>query len=287
MSDKLKNIVAMASFGTIPIFVKRIDLSVIEIAFWRGFIAFFILFGIRKLFYKSQKESIKLKTFLILFSTGMAIGINWALLFWAYDYTSVAIATLSYYFAPIIVIIVAPILFREHITKLQILCFICATIGLVMVIGVGERVTPTMLTGVGLGLGAACLYAGIVLTNKGINEVSGLTRTLIQFAGSSAILFVILIVQDGFQIRELSNIGIINLVILGIYHTGICYWLFFVSVRTLKGQQTAILSYVDPVVAILVSVMVFREPISGIQILGAGFILGFSVLYELVGQKKQ
>ena len=89
------------------------------------------------------------------------------MLFEAYKYTTVAVATLSYYFAPVIVTIASPLLFREKLTAKQILCFVFSTAGLALVIGITDLGKGSSdLTGILFGLGAAVLYATVVLLNK-------------------------------------------------------------------------------------------------------------------------
>lgn len=277
-----KNIVAMAAFGTIAIFVRGIGLSSLETAFWRGMIAFFVLGSFKLLFYRNNQTFISLQQKILLFVSGMAIGINWALLFMAYEYTSVAVATLAYYFAPVLVIILTPVLFKEKMTLFQFFCFLAATAGLVMVIGVGNVNQQGSIQGIFYGLGAAVFYAGVILMNKGITQGTSLERTLIQFAGAAVLLGIILAGGKGFHLSEITSGGMIHLLTVGVIHTGLCYWLYFSSVKELPGQQIAILSYIDPLVAILVSVLYFHESVTILQGIGAVLILGFTCLYEFV-----
>lgn len=282
MEAKLKIIFSMAFFGTIGVFVKNIPLSSGEIALFRAVIAsvaiifYKLVIGKRILFSEIKKD------LPVLFISGVAMGVNWILLFQAYNYTSVSIATLSYYFAPVIVMIASPILFREKLTMKQLVCFIMATIGLIMVIGVaGIEKSGTNLIGIGFGLGAATLYANVVLLNKFIKNVAGIDRTLIQFLAAIIVITPYVLTTTGINIGSASSSGIINLLILGIVHTGICYCLYFSSLKDLTGQQAAILSYIDPLVAVIVSITILREPISFIQVIGGAIILGFTLLNEI------
>lgn len=285
MTPQLKNILAMATFGTIAIFVRGVALPPMEIAFWRGAVALAVLWLIRTLFYKKDAARISARQKALLFLSGMAVGLNWALLFMAYEHTSVAMATLAYYFAPVLVIVLTPLLFRERMTLFQFFCFAMATLGLVLVIGVGSTGGGDSLRGILYGLGAASFYASVVLMNKFVREGGGLERTILQFAGAVTLLFVILLARGGFRIGGTSVSSIANLLIVGIFHTGLCYWLYFSSIRDLPGQQTAILSYVDPFVAILVSTLFFREPILPAQAVGAALILGFTCLNQAAGDR--
>ncbi|HWR41788.1 DMT family transporter [Sporomusa sp.] len=282
MEAKLKMIFSMAVFGTLAIFVKNISLSTGEIALFRAIIA-----SVAIIIYKlaSGKEFLfsKLKRDLpLLFVSGAAIGFNWILLFQAYHYTSVSIATLSYYFAPVIVMVICPVLFREKITMKQVVCFVMATIGLTTVIGVdGMEGSKNNLIGIGFGLSAALLYATVVVLNKFIKNVTGIDRTLIQFTAAIIVLIPYIFATTGVHMSILDNVGIINLLILGLVHTGISYCLYFSSLKDLKGQEAAILSYIDPLIAIIVSVTILNESISFMQIIGGMMILGFTLLNEI------
>ena len=99
----------------------------------------------------------------LLLVSGVAMGINWILLFEAYKYTTISAATLSYYFAPVIVTAVCPFLFREKLTVKQILCFLMSTLGLVMITGIGDvGKSGTDFVGILFGLGAAAFYAMVI-----------------------------------------------------------------------------------------------------------------------------
>lgn len=278
----------MTVFGTISIFVKNITLSTGEIALYRAVIAsiaivVFKLAGRKKISFEEIKRDLP-----ILFLSGAAMGFNWILLFQAYNYTSVSIATLSYYFAPVIVMAVCPFLFKEKLTVKQAICFIMATIGLIMVIGVGKTENSgNNLLGIGFGLGAAALYATVVILNKYIKKVTGIDRTLIQFLAAIIVLTPYVFATTGVNIGSMGNFEIMNLFVLGTVHTGICYVLYFSSLKDLNGQEVSILSYIDPLVAVIVSVTVLGESINLIQLVGGAMILGFTLLNEIKVNPKE
>lgn len=289
MKPKIKIILAMVAFGTIGIFVRNISMSSGEIALFRAVIAassiiLFKVFGKQTLAPKIIKKELGL-----LFLSGMVMGFNWILFFEAYRYTTVSLATLSYYFASVLVIIASPVIFKETLTKWQVFCFFMASIGLVLVIGItGATSNSTHITGIVLGLGAAFLYATVIILNKCIKGIAGIDRTLIQFGAAIIVLLPYTALTSGFMIGKLDGFGIINLLILGVVHTGVCYCLYFSSLKDLKGQEAAILSYLDPFTAILVSVIILGESIHVIQVIGGIMILGFTLLNELnLGKKKE
>ena len=131
------------------------------------------------------------------------------------------------------------------------------------------------------GLGAAVFYAAVVLCNKGIRNVTGINRTYLQFLASIAVLLPYVLLTGGFHLAQLPAKGLISLLVVGVGYTGIAYTLYFSSLRYLKGQEAAILSYIDPLVAVLVSVTVLAESVTWLQAAGGAMILGFTILNEL------
>lgn len=282
MNSKLKIIFSMMVFGSIGIFVKNISLSSGEISLFRAIIAAIAIIIYKLIIGKKIKFSEVKKDLPLLFLSGVAMGFNWILLFEAYKYTTVSIATLSYYFAPVIVMVVCPIIFKEKMIVKQIICFLMATIGLIMVINIsGIDKANNNGIGIAFGVGAAVLYATVIILNKFIKNVTGIDRTLIQFFAAIIVLFPYVLATTGINIGNLETKGIINLLILGIIHTGITYCLYFSSLKDLKGQEAAILSYVDPLVAIIISVVILRETITAMQLIGGMLILGFTLLNEI------
>lgn len=280
-SAKIMLSVAMAIFGTLGIFTRNIAVSSGELALYRAIlaavlIALYLLFTKQKIDFKGIKKEL-----LLLLFSGMAMGINWILLFEAYKYTTVSVATLSYYFAPVIVTVVYPILFKEKMTKKQVFCFVMSTMGLVLIIGIRKgNVNGTDLLGILCGLGAAVFYATVILLNKFIKNVMGIHRTLLQFFAAILILIPYVLCTSGVTLNTLNLKGWISLLVVGLIHTGITYCLYFSALKELKGQEAAILSYIDPLVAVLVSVTILGEGITVSQMLGGALILGFTLWNE-------
>ncbi len=283
---RLSLILSMAIFGTLGPFVRNISVSSGELALYRAVLAVLLLSGI--LLVTKQKipfSGIKKEVPLLLIS-GAAMGINWILLFEAYKYTTVSVATLSYYFAPVIVTVVCPFLFHEKMTWRQIICFIMSTLGLVMITGIGSLGSGTDHIGILYGLSAAVFYASVILLNKFIRNVQGLHRTFLQFLAAIVVLLPYVLMTGGITLGSLDSIGWFNLLIVGLVHTGLTYYMYFSSLKELSGQETAILSYIDPLVAVLISVTVLGETMTLWQIIGGIFILGFTLWNEGIRFKK-
>ena len=168
MKDKLKIITSMFIFGTISIFVKNIGLPSAEIALWRAVLALIVLGGTMIISGKIKDIKTDKKIFLKLFISGAVMGFNWIMLFESYKYTSVAVATLCYYFEPVLVVVASYFLFKEGLTPKKIVCFAMATVGLVVIVLSGGIGSSNGMTGIVLALGAAVFYATVVLINKSI-----------------------------------------------------------------------------------------------------------------------
>lgn len=276
-SPRLMMIFSMAIFGTLGLFVRNIPVSSGELALYRAILAALLIavyLGITK--QKIPFANIK-KEVPLLLASGVAMGVNWIFLFQAYKYTTVSLATLSYYFAPVIVTVACPFLFKEKLTGKQIICFLMSTVGLVMITGIGKIGSNTDFIGILWGLGAAFFYAVVILLNKFIKGVEGIHRTFLQFLSAIVILIPYVAVTGGVTLGQLHTVGWINLLIVGLLHTGITYCLYFSALKELPGQKAAILSYIDPLVAVVISVTVLGESMTVWQAVGGLLILVFTL----------
>ena len=202
-------ILAMITFGTIGLFVKSIALGAEEIALYRAVIALVALFFF--LFFTGKLKGIMShkKQLFILFLSGAAMGFNWILLFTAYNYTSVALSTLAYYFAPTLITVGSIIFFGERCTRQQLGCFIASTLGLVLLIGVSGTGSND-LVGIFCGLGAALLYGTVVLLNKKTKEVDSIVRTWLQFVAAAIVLTPYVYLTSGFHLIGLDVFSLLT-----------------------------------------------------------------------------
>ncbi|MBP3940139.1 MAG: DMT family transporter [Christensenellaceae bacterium] len=274
-------ILSMLIFGTIGIFRKYIDLPSGFIAFARGLVGSIFLVLLLAL-RKQKRKTIKKKKLLPLFISGIFLGFNWILLFEAYRYTSVAAATLAYYMAPVIIIFAAAFLFREKLTLQKVLCSAAALIGMALVSGIfdagfsGSR----ELIGIGFGLAAAVLYASVVLMNKKLGDIPAYEKTILQLASAAVVILPYSLLTENISAAsfDLGQIGM--LILVGILHTGIAYALYFGSLEKVSAQNAAILSYIDPISAVLLSAFFLGEAMGTMQIIGAVLVLGASILID-------
>lgn len=286
LNPRIMLIISMTVFGTLGLFVRNISVSSGELALYRAILAA-LLIGVLLLVTKQKIPFREIrKEIPLLLLSGVAMGFNWILLFEAYKYTTVSVATLSYYFAPVIVTVACPILFKEKMTAKQWICFGMSTFGIVLITGLGDlSAGNNHLIGILFGLGAACLYASVVLLNKFIKKVEGIHRTFLQFIAAILVLIPYVGCTSGVTLSNLDGKGWVCLLIVGFVHTGVTYCLYFSSLKELPGQKAAILSYIDPLVAVFVSVLILGESMTAQQVIGGVLILGFTLWNEMTPGK--
>ena len=274
---------SMLIFGTIGIFRRFIPLSSAFLAFARGILGGLFLFVFVRLKKNYTGEKLQPRDLRMLALTGALIGINWMLLFEAYNHTTVAIATLCYYMQPTIVVLLSPIIFKEKLTAKKALCAAAAIVGMILVSGViGDRSSQSgNLRGILLGLGAAAFYAAVVIMNKQLRGIDAYQKTTVQLLSAGIIMIPYLLLTNRFGSGGFSLPAVILLLIVGIVHTGIAYVLYFGSMDGMRVQSIALLSYIDPVSALLLSALFLREPLSALSILGAVLIIGSAVVSEM------
>ena len=280
---RAKVILSMFIYGTIGVFVRYIPLPSSLIAMVRGLLgAPFLLLVMLAQKKRLSGPAIR-RNLPLLCVLGVLLGVNWILLFESYRFTTVATATLCYYTAPIFIVAASPFLLRERMTLRKLLCVFTALAGMVFVSGAAEKGIPSLseIRGVLLALGAAVLYAAIVMLNKKLKDISAFDRTIMQLAISALVLLPYNLLSGSFQGISLSAFSALMLLVVGVVHTGFAYYLYFGSMEDLKSQTLAILSYIDPVVAVLLSALILGEKLGLFGLTGAVLILGAAIVSEL------
>ena len=278
-------LLAMTIFGTIGLFVKFIELPSTVIALSRGALGTLFLLLVLKLLKRRINTASVKSNFKHLVIAGVALGLNWIFLFEAYRLTSVATATLAYYMAPIILILLSPILLHERIPLGKWICVICALFGMSLISGIWEGSENVALDGITMGLIAACFYASVVINNKFLKGMNPYDSAIVQLGIAALVLLPYVAFTVDFTSLTLDTQTIGLTLIVGIVHTGVAYWLYFSALPKLEAARIAIFSYVDPAIAILLSVFVLMEPMTINAMIGAVLILGAAITSEFVGKK--
>lgn len=283
--DNFKSYVAligsMLIFGTLGVVRRYVPLSSAMLALCRGalgsvFLLIFVLVRGGKLKLPERKATL----WLVL--TGAIMGLNWMLLFEAYSYTTVAAATMCYYMQPTIVILLSPLVLRERLSGRKLACAAAAIVGMLFVSGVlsGGAGQVQDIRGILFGLGAAALYAAVIILNKKVVVEDIYAKTVIQLAGAALVMIPYVLLTEGVPELTLTAADIGMVLLVGIVHTGITYALYFGSMQRLKAQTVAVMSYIDPVFALLLSAAVLHESLTPLGIAGAVLIIGSAIISE-------
>jgi len=280
--SKLQFLAAMAVFGTVGLVVRAIPLPSATIAFARGTVGCLFLLLFMRLTGKKMSYADIRKNFLILCLSGAAIGFNWILLFEAYRYTTVATATVCYYLAPVFLVLASPLL-GERLTVKKLVCIGTALLGALCISGIFKDTLPQLseLRGILCGVGAAVLYASVMLLNKKLTPIGAYDKTVLQLGVAAAVILPYIALTGGLDLGSMTPIGWGILAVAGIVHTGIAYTLYFGAIGNLSAKTVAVFSYLDPVVAILLSAWILKEKMDAFSIVGTVLILGSALYSEL------
>ena len=272
---------SMLIFGTIGVFRRYIPLPSAFLAFARGILGGLFLLFFMKARKKGAGTKLPPRMLLRLAATGAMIGVNWILLFEAYNHTTVAVATLCYYMEPTIVMLLSPLLFQERLTGKKALCAAVSVLGMALVSGVIGGGQSGGVRGVLLGLGAAVFYAAVVIMNKKTPGINAYQKTTVQLLSAGLVMLPYLLLTNGFTGEGFSLSAALLLLTVGVVHTGVAYALYFGGMEGLSVQTIAVFSYIDPVSALLFSALLLREPLSLLNIIGAIMIIGSAMVSEV------
>ncbi len=274
---------AMTIFGTVGIFVRYIPLPAATVAFFRGVLGLLLMLTLLIITGKKPDFPAIRQNLWILLLSGGAMGLNWVFLFESYRHTTVAVATICYYLAPVFLVLVSPLL-GEKLTGRKLLLSGVALIGMVFVSGVLDGGISGG-KGIAFAVGAAVLYTTVMFLNKKLGKISAYDKTVVQLAAAAAVILPYCLLTGGFGMSQMVTRDYALLAVVGIVHTGIAYWLYFGALGQLPSQSVALFSYIDPVVAIVLSALWLSEPMHWQEILGAVLILGSALCSELPSKK--
>ncbi|MEH6941063.1 DMT family transporter [Bacillus sp. JJ722] len=271
MYAKLKFAISMAIFGSIGLFSVKTGLPSIELVFVRCLCASLLLgaiWGFHTLKTKEvRKNAVPRQEYLLAILCGVFLIINWIFFFRSFEVMPITVAVSIYHLAPVIVLLLGSLIFKEKITGTGLLFFFICFVGTLLVGGIHQysSITGFLSTGVLWAFAAAFFYALTSITGKGIQILSPLLTTVIQ-TSLGVILLIPLVDWSKFMNLTIENW--VYILITGFIHTGLVFYLFFSSLRELKAQTIAILVFVDPVIAILLDVTILNYRPDVYQLLG-------------------
>lgn len=283
-NERFKYMIAVILNGTIGYFLRFVNYPSELVAMCRGLIgSLFILIYLKLtgkgIDTKAIKQNLK---WLVL--SGICLGLNWIFLFAAYLKTTVAIASLCNYLAPLIVVIVAPLLLKEKLNKKKLIFVATAFLGILLVTDLTSG-SAGSLEGILMGLLAALCFVGIVLCNRKLQDISAYDRAVVQlFLSALTILPYFILHSLGTRLTFDPSSALIILM-LGILHTGVAYCLYFSGMAYLPVQTVAVLGYLEPVVSVLTSALLLAEPLSLTGWIGSVLVIVSAALSELPEKK--
>ncbi len=279
-----KYIFALLLFGSNGIVASFIDLSSQNIVLLRTLIgsilliAIFFLSGGRLTFYKYKKQ------FAFLTISGIAMGTSWMFLYEAYERIGVSIASLLYYCGPVIVMVLSPLLFNERLTVNKALGFLAVVVGVVLINGYAFDGNGDIF-GIVCGLLSAIMYAFMVICNKKAKDIVGIENSTLQLTIAFLTVAIFVGLKQGYAMRTAPT-SIVPILILGLLNTGIGCYFYFSSIGKLKVQTVAICGYLEPLSAVIFSVIFLKETMLPLQIVGAILIIGGAMIGEPVKPKR-
>ena len=275
----------MVIFGTNGLIVANISLGSAEIVLMRTFLGSLFLLAV--VLVKRSFSFADLKADLVPATMGgAALGLNWVLLFSAYRSAGVGLSTLTYYCGPIIVLALSPVLFREKLTWNKLLAIAAVAVGMFCITGDIEPGSDVQ-TGILFGGGAALLYASLIVANKRVKRLSGLNCAMYELIVAFFVVLIYLLASNVKLPVIPAAEDIVWVLAIGLVNTGLAYYLYFSSLQKLPGQTVALVCYIDPLTALLVSGAFLGEKLFAVQIAGAVLILGGACLGELKFKKTE
>ena len=277
--NRMKLVLVMIIWGSLGVFTKSIPLSALHLAFLRALIALPVLWGVMKLQKADKVEWALLKPYLV---SGALLGFGWLTLFYGFKHTSISSAVIIYNMCPVYVMIAAPLILKETISKLQITVIFFSLLGLILIVG-NNLLAGYGYMGMALSAVAGMLYATIILINRSITcRVDNQTATFVQIVTAMLVLLPF-VVLDGsiLTVVHLDARAVVYTILLGIVHTGVAYTLFFSLAAHMKSVEMVAYSYLEPLFSILFSVIIVGEKLTILQIIGGIFILGSTYIGEL------
>ena len=277
--NRIKLVLVMIIWGSLGVFTRSIPLSALSLAFLRAFIALPVLFVVMKM---KKGDKVKGQLLLPYLISGVLLGFGWLTLFYGFKHTSISSAVMIYNMCPVYVMIFAPLVLKETISKIQIAVIFISFLGLFLIVGhnlsEGYGYMGLVLSAV-----SGMLYATIVLINRSIKvRVDNQTATFVQILTAMIVLLPFVLIDGNvFTVVQLDAIAVIYTILLGVLHTGVAYTMFFSVYAHMKSVEIVSYSFLEPLFGILFSVIFIGETLTFPQIIGGFLILGSNYL----GQK--
>ena len=219
-----------------------------------------------------------------LLAGGVFLGLNWVFLFAAYVHTTVAMASLCNYMAPIILIAISPVAFGEMIGPKKVACVVIAFVGIALVSNLPAATSGGVnVVGLALGMLAALTFVGVVFCNRHLGGIEALDRVVVQLSISAVVLpYALAMNGGGLPLAGLDMRSWLLLALLCVVQTGVAYIFYFGAMGTLPVLEVALLGYIEPMTSVVCSALVLGEPMNAIGWLGAAMVIAAAAAGEVI-----
>jgi len=268
----LEMISAMVISGTVGWFVIMSGQSPEAVVFWRCLFGALAMLVTCLVLGVLRRSLISARQFILVCLGGVALILNWVLLFSAYKHSSIAIATVVYHVQPFMLVGLGVLFFAERLSAAKVGWLLLAFAGLMLIVsakGRGQATGAEYLLGVCLALASAFFYAVAAAITKRLKDLPAHLIVLIQMV----VGVVVLAPFVDFGRVDTDEGAWTYLIIIGVVHTGLMSTLLYSAIQKIPTALVGALSFIYPVVAILVDWVAFAHPLSALQVLGASAIL--------------
>ena len=282
--NKIKLSLVMVIWGSLGVFTRSIPLSALSLAFLRAFIALPVLFAVMLMKKGKWPEWKYLMPYLI---SGVLLGFGWLTLFYGFKHTSIASAVMIYNMCPVYVMILAPLILKETISKTQIAVIVTSFFGLFLIVS-NNLSEGYGYMGLALSALSGMIYASIVLINRSIRvRVDNQTATFVQILAAMIVLLPFVLLEGNiFTVVYLDALAVVFTILLGVLHTGVAYTIFFSLYEHMKSVEIVSYSFLEPLFGILFSMIFLGENLTTAQIIGGMMILGSTYIGEVLKGRK-
>ncbi len=282
--NRIKLVLVMIIWGSLGVFTRYIPLSSLSLAFLRALIALPVLFVAMKM---KKAGKVKFSLLIPYIISGALLGFGWLTLFYGFKHTSISSAVMIYNMCPVYVMIFAPLVLKEAISKIQIAVILVSFLGLFLIVG-HNLLEGSGYMGLALSAVSGIIYAAIVLINRSIKiRVDDQTATFTQIFTAMIVLLPFVLLEGNISaVVDLDARGLVFTILLGVLHTGVAYTMFFSLYAHMKSVEIVSYSYLEPLFGILFSVIFIGEKFTLPQIIGGVLILGSTFIGERLKDKR-
>lgn len=281
----VKYVAGLILFGLNGIVSSKILLSSMNIVLFRTFLGSILLLGI----FWCTRDKLQVRAYpkqtLMLVLSGVSMGLSWIFLYEAYVRIGVGMSSITYYCGPVLVMFLAPVVFKKKITLVNKVCFGVVFIGILLV-SLPDMTGTAAMDGFGLvcGFASAVLHALMVIFTMKAPDITGVKNSMLQLMVSFFTVLVFALIKGGIQFPTTTTEWF-WLLFLGFVNTGLGCYLYFSEISKLPVTTVSILGYLEPLSAVVFAMLLLGETLSVFELIGGGMILAGAVVSEVTPDK--